>query len=255
MARSPCKDLQEDLYSYLQTEIDPYDFTIYLEDFAREHDLDDVTNETQFDELSARNQKTFVKWLKTTDKAADWLRQDPIYAPAYLLLHSKLVMPDGSWLIHFTNAMFEGFKYGTTLDGLALSSHKARKEAVDCARNLTGDRTLYDAVFGFAFDAGMRNVLFNSTKYGRNAVLFQTDCGVEAYHDGDNEDQVIFPLCSEYNLILLTDVREGLVVETEDGELVTFPSIAKVIEYVEKREGKQALGLSGISPRIKRVNL
>lgn len=244
-----CQQIQDELYQYLSTEIDPFDFEDYLAEYAEGWGLDAET----VADLDPQQLKEFTKWLKSAGKDVQFVMADPIYSPAYLTLKAERKLPPGSWLIHFTNKRIEKFRYGTTIEGMHLSVFKKNKAEANCKRNLSDEIGLYEVVFGFAFDADTRNVLSYADKYGSNAVLFQCDCAVSAYHYGDEERQVIFPLCSEYNLIMVHDVAGGLTVETEEGDDVHFPTVDAVINYVENREGRPIMGLAGVPPRIRRV--
>lgn len=101
----------------------------------------------------------------------------------------RLVKP--TWLVHFTDdpseIASEGFKYGwENTEGLGLTTHftdEARKRGPG---------------FNFAFTLGSRDARIASgsryddgPKYGTHAVVFWAG-GVEAFHYGDEESQVIF---------------------------------------------------------------
>jgi hypothetical protein len=235
------KNVQNWLFDYLDTEIDPYDFGSYLQEWAKESRVR-LPEETYYEDLKPAQQKKFEKWLVDNEKGVDWVSTGDIYAPAYLYFNEVSKLPVGTWCVHFTNeGAFDVFEQGTTLDGLALSSHKQNKDTVDCKKNLSDEIGSAECVFGFAFTADQRNVLNLGQKYGRNAVLFQIDGGVRAWHVGDEEYQVIFPLCSEYNVIPLVGPEPGDIrIETEGGEEMTFQALQEVIDYVSKKEAVQA---------------
>jgi hypothetical protein len=97
----------------------------------------------------------------------------------------KYRLPRQTWLIHFSNQARQirekGFTHGVfEVDRLALTTwlHENEKK--------------YGG-YNFAFVAGGRDSLKvgRSSKYGNNAVMFQSS-GVEIYHYGDEENQVIF---------------------------------------------------------------
>ncbi len=231
--------IQDWFYGYLKTEVDPYDFGSYLMDWAEDENISGIDEETGPSDLKPAKLKKFEKWLKDTERGIHWLASGDIYAPAYLYFNEVSKMPEGSWGIHFTRAeSFDVFDRGTVLDGLALSTHKNKKDVVDCSRNISEGIGPAEIVFGFAFPALDRNVLhMGLNKYGRNAVLFQTDGAVRAWHVGDEEYQMIFPLCSEYNVIPLVGPRPGAIqVETEGGEVATFEGLEDVIAYVDRGE-------------------
>lgn len=249
MKKPPLKlvqNIQNWLFDYLTPEggLDPYDFMHYIEEWAefarqkRDGSKRIIDNETSAGDLSEIQLAKFKKWLLENRKGEDWVASGDIMTPAYLYFNEVKKLPTGTWCIHFTNAdAFDVFEKGTTLDGLALSTWKREKDAVDCEKNLTNDIGSAECVFGFAFTADERNVIAKGQKYGKNAALFQVDGGVRAWHIGDEEYQVIFPLCSEYNVIpLLEPHRDRIVIETEGGEEAVFGSIEDVIRYVESQE-------------------
>lgn len=237
------------LADYLDIDIDPYDFRHELLEWAEESRVKKdgsgrkVDDETGAEDLSEKQLASLKKWLIDNHKGEDWVATGAIDVPAYLYFMKPIErLPVGTWCVHFTNAdAFDVFDRGTTLEGLALSTHKREKDDVDCEKNLTEDIGSFEVVYGFAFLAKDRDVLYRGQKYGRNAVLFQTDAAVRAYHIGDEEDQVIFPLCSEYNVIPMYDPRQGEIsIATEDGGEVTFKTLQEVIDYVSRKESVQA---------------
>lgn len=235
---------QDWLGDYLDIDLDPYDFQHELTTWAKiakvKKDIDGrkITEETSAGELTEKQREAFKQWLLGNNKGEDWVATGEINVPAYLYFGEVKKLPLGTWCIHFTNAdAFDVFEKGTTLEGLALSTHKREKDDVDCEKNLTDEIGSAEVVYGFAFQASDRDVLSRGQKYGRNAVLFQTDAGVRAWHIGDEEYQVIFPLCSEYNVIPMFGPEPGDIrIETESGGEKTFESLEEVIDYVDGRE-------------------
>ena len=185
--------------------------------------------------------KRFKEWLAKHDKGQQWVSEDPYGAPAYLTLTWPKLLPAKTWLIHFTNeAPFDAFDRGATLDGLALSTWRKEKIKADCRKNLTDELGSFDYVYGFAMTAYWKgfNLHSYSSKYGKNAVLFQCDVALEATHFGDEEKQVIFPICSEYNMVPLWNVRDGLRIRFEDSDDdgLEFDTLQNLIDYIEKEE-------------------
>jgi hypothetical protein len=229
------------LADYLDIDLDPYDFMHELRTWAKaakvkkDGDGRAIDDETSPHELSDKQREAFKAWLISNHKGEDWVGTGAIDVPAYLYFSEVRRLPVGTWCIHFTpSEAFDVFEQGTTIEGLALSSHKREKDPVDREKNLTEDIGSAEIVYGFAFEASMRNVLSVGRKYGSNAVLFQTDAGVRAWHIGDEEYQVIFPLTSEYNVIPLYDPRPGeITVQTDSGDAVTFKTLEEVIAYAE----------------------
>lgn len=241
--------VQSWLFDYLDTEIDPYDFYDYIPEWMESVGIKWKSQDRPMaEDLKPTQRKKFRQWLIDEEKGIEWVSTGDIYAPAYLYFDEVKKLPVGTWCIHFTKAEpFDAFEQGTTLEGLALSTHKSEKDTVDCSENLSEDLGIAETVFGFAFEAqaaqvaGMRlDVMsYGLSRYGDNAVLFQTDGGIRAWHVGDEEYQVIFPLCSEYNIIpMLNPDPIEIRIETEGGEEAVFDSLANVIAYVETSEKK-----------------
>ena len=119
----------------------------------------------------------------------DYARSDYYNAPAFVFFSQPRIIKN-EWLVHFSDNAYhiakEGFTYGTQeLDRLAYSG--------------AGD---IESKFGEGYDFAYRadsatdvlvtpNKNWNTPKYGSEFVLFRAS-GVEAFHDGDQERQVIF---------------------------------------------------------------
>lgn len=168
------------------------------------------------------------------------------------------------WCLHLTKASpFTSFDRGVSpsVGNFALS-RKQRPVVAECPSNLT--RNWFDAVYGFAFPITTRGEVITwqlpgrlvrglfevdemfdsnfSTKVGKygggtgatNAVLFKTDDAVLTHHKTDDEAQVIFPICSEYSAIALTNLQGsgyGDVITPEG--LKPFRSLLEVIRAVD----------------------
>lgn len=225
------KELQDWLYIDLTPEggLDPYHFSHYLEEWAALEEID-LGDEPEVYKLTPEQLEGFKDWLIETEKGIEFARQMPYESPAYLTLQYAKKLPSGTWCIHFTPSdPFEAFDRGTTIDGLHLSSWTEKKTFVDCKKQLSDNIGSGEVVYGFAFLADKVNVLEQSHSYGDNAVLFQTDGGVLAYHVGDEENQVIFPLCSEYNAIPLYNPKPGEIVVYEGGKELRYERLQDLI--------------------------
>lgn len=113
-------------------------------------------------------------------KFIDFFQQDVSYIewPSWIVMSSPRIVKN-EWCIHFgedsDSIAREGFTHGTDdLEKLGYTRRDASK------MNLPG--------YNFAYPAYYNRI---NTDYGSEAVLFQTS-GVEIYHDGDCEHQVIF---------------------------------------------------------------
>lgn len=186
-------------------------------------------------DLPASVQEDLKKWVKANRVSERLVERDPAFAPAYLHFSNVKLQPRGSWLIHFTNqGPFDGFTSGATMDRLALSTWWKEKSKARCPENLSDGLGDLDYVYGFAFDIGRREALSGARKYGKNAVLFRSDAGVEAWHHGDEEWQVIFPCCSEYDVIPIYGAGGSfyLQMKNSDREL-EFDSIGDLIRNID----------------------
>jgi acyl carrier protein len=232
---------QKYLYEYLKIEIDPYDMPHkFLEEWAEEVGVK-IDDDDFADVLTPNQLKAYEAWLVENEKGIELVTQDPADAPAYLTIQSPKIMPRGTWAIHFTGSEpFKAFQQGATIPRLALSTWWKEKERARCPENITDQLGTYEYVYIFAFDAIKRDVIWHGAKYGRNAVLFQTDGAVEARHIGDEEDQLIIPACSEYNMIQIRGIGEGISCgfDDSDEEGLSFDTIKDLISYVEQAEAR-----------------
>jgi len=233
---------QKYLYAHLKIKIDPYDMPhLFLEQWGAEVNVT-IESDAYVDSLTPAQLKAYEEWLIEHDKGIELVQDDPAGAPAYLILMWPEMMPKGTWAIHFTNeAPFDAFAQGATIPRLALSTWWKKKEQARCPENLTDELGDYEYVYIFAFDALDRAVVSRGSKYGKHAVLFQTDAAVKAYHSGDEENQLIIPACSEYNVIPLS-LNEGEITcafkSSRGGEGLTFDTIKDLIDYIEQAEAR-----------------
>lgn len=226
------RQLGEDLELYLNTEIDPYDFARLSPRWDKKHSEEDV------EDLSEKELKEFSHWLLHAGRNEVYreMEADPVEAPAYLYFEDAKMVPEGTWLVHFSSAQFSRFDRGSELHGLHLSTHKKQKDQANCRRL---PETPWEAVWGFALLASRAswNQVREMTKhYGRNVMLFQSPGAVEAYHVGDSQRQVIFPICFETDAIPMAFDGERFWAEDDAGNDVEFENLDAAIEEVE-REG------------------
>lgn len=184
-----------DLAAYLNiSEPDPYDFLYLFDDWAEK-----VGYNGELEDLPEDAMREFREYMDEGIQEA--YRWDPTTMPAYLWFDNAKVLPAGTWLVHFTSKYFTDFRYGTTLEGLHLSTHDSRKSQAECERNLEEDAALFEIVWSFALDAfGSHDWHATARSYGSEVLIFRTDCAVKAWHNSDNQWQVIFPACSEYDV-------------------------------------------------------
>jgi hypothetical protein len=230
------------LAQYLNIDVDPYDFGYMLEEFVagKAHDEDtdprprhmrkpsrpahpELAGIEGVEELTDEQRAEFTRYVTT--QVPYLMSSDPLGVPAYLYFEKARTLPPGTWLVHFSRDSFLSFKKGATLETLALSTHTDAKTLKSCEANLDPDAGIFETVWGFALEAdGLSHRTLRGMKhYGEQVMLFQTDCAVSAWHTTDNFEQVIFPLCSEYN------VHRG----SYDGHVLSFESTEDDGEYKE----------------------
>ena len=210
------------LNRYLKEGFDPNDYEFelktYLENQGQEFDEDleyyDIAQEW-LGKASKEDLEKFKKWVQNRPPS------DMTDSPAYeAMSYNSFVKP--TWLVHFTDDPYsiarEGFKYGhEDTHGLALTTwytNEARKR---------------HAGYNFAFKVGSRDarICARQNKYGKHAVVFW-GAGVEAYHSGDEEDQIIiwgpsvntnliFPVLNEEGSWVVNDWRnDKLLIKDDD---------------------------------------
>ena len=131
------------------------------------------------------------------------------------------------WLVHMTSSSNipglykEGFSYGVDIDNLAYTP------------GIGTTKYKYGAGYDFAFEADDASVAENS-QYGDCAVLFQAS-GIQIYHWGDQQYQVIFYGPSARNLIFLfqDDETKMWYVDSEitGRRLVEFETLEFLVKW------------------------
>lgn len=254
---TPRELAQRQLIDYLNQDVDPYDFQYLMSDWnpTRADELDN-----QVDLLAEEELAQFTKWLRSPEGQKQLNRELTADSPSYLFFSNARAVPKGHWLMHFTRETpFNSFKYGAFGHELGLTTHfrDRKRNVAKCPENAWGDLGLFETVYGFAFDVTNLQRLqrhIGPHKYGLNAVLFQHNHAVVAHHYGDAEDQVIFPLCGEYNAVPIYNVEpQGLggTVSTDDGErqFDSWQDIAKWAAPAKRRKIKRLAGLAQPSSR------
>ncbi len=252
---------QKHLVDYLNLKVDPYDFQFAIRDWVRDvsEDIDteetDIVDDAQIDDLTEGQLKRFTVWLEK-QHSERWVEELGPHAPSYLFFDYAKALPVKTWCVHLTNASpFTTFEYGTLMWELGLTRHftdeKRRANKAEC--DVAPDER--QQLYGFAFKADDRKWRWGggTRKYGKNAVFFQHDSAVLAYHGGDDEEQVIFDICGAYNAVPVLDISAingGGTVVTDEGEL-ELGSWEEIIAWAEKPKSrrKKALGSLIQAPR------
>lgn len=165
-----------------------YNAPYAIEDFIEKHqEIDEFEDALEKYDEDDWYDEDVVDWFVNIlsqygllDDFIDFFQQDVSYIewPSWIVMSSPRIVKN-EWCIHFgedsDSIAREGFTHGTDdLEKLGYTRRDASK------MNLPG--------YNFAYPAYYNRI---NTDYGSEAVLFQTS-GVEIYHDGDCEHQVIF---------------------------------------------------------------
>jgi hypothetical protein len=192
------------------------------------------------EDLTPEQLREYAKWLRKTGIELE-IRDDPFSVPPAYFFIAPRRLPEGTWLTHHTDMDFERFSQGALMEGLHLSTwRKSKPVARKGEGNLDDEISLYERVFAFAYepsddpsiarDGSPRQV--SRHKYGQKLMLFQTDAAVSAWHPGDDEQQAIFPVGSEYNVHRIYPEHDHWEVEIGD-EMREFRTIDEVIAAIE----------------------
>lgn len=233
-------DLAVELRDYLNQVPQPEDFPYLIRDWSGdEEDYRDL------DELDDEERAAFAKWLAKNDDAMRLeLLEIPHEVPAYVFFRDAKTLGENAWCVHFTNAKaFDAFDRGANLKTLALSTHYP-PETAHCNINLDDEIPIEERVYAFAYpakDVSTPEGAARGRRYGRNAVLFQTDAAVSAFHITDRERQALFPVCSERHLHAIRFEAARVVLLGRDGQDVrAFPTLPVLIKYLNAQQRKAA---------------
>lgn len=226
--KNPYSDRLIDLRNYINSGIDPHDFAYLFEDFLEEQGLEGEAE--GFDPDEPYNFLNSEAFLAFEDDFRSWLEDGPAYrdistdSPAYLTMSRAKLVPRQTWLVHFSDDADDiarnGFLYG-------------HEDARTLALTTWFRNRKMGPGWNFSLRAGGRDAqsVFRKGKYGKNAVLFRS-AGVEVYHSGDEETQVILWGPNAHDFILLTRDGDDVVIEDEvTGRELRRGSFEKVVEW------------------------
>ena len=226
------------LAHYLKNGTDVYDYRHRFGDFLEDEGWEDDSElhpwYVRVVEDGEDASEACDEWLESVGESGKvafrhWLENhggEAAYdSPAYeTMSYVKYGRP--GWLVHFTDDAWaiadKGFMYGhPDLEGLHLTTWKRERKG--------------QAGYDFAFEASGRDIRRVGDKYGSQMVLFWSS-GVEAYHSGDEEHQVVFWGSSvRTDMIFPAVERDGMwMVEGRGGRLLySDESVQKVIGWME----------------------
>ena len=154
-----------------------------------------LPNARTAEDLQEEDPELFYKLPKTAqEECAKWCiddirNNDPANAPTWvhMSLQKKQLLPRSTWLVHFTDnpsdIADQGFTIGMDqMDRLGLTTW---------IKNDSFDKKSGGYNFAFRALSQYANNAAYEKKYGADAVIFQNS-GVEAYHYGDEENQIMF---------------------------------------------------------------
>ncbi len=249
-------ELQEELVLSLSggDKIDPYDFSNYWEQWAEQHDLEGSDFHDEIEKPKVR--RAFTKWLTEKNVLGHWMLHDQYSVPARYWFSRVRPVPAGTWLVHHTHtANVTRFDRGEHVDQLANTRGIfGGTPAKASGKNLDDSVGAYERIYAFAFqpeddpcigrDGGYRCGP-GSSAYGPHLVVFQCDAAVEAYHQGNEATETMFPVGSEYNVTSVTADRGRWFVELADTSLLAFDTFDELTGWIEATAGAAAIARTG----------
>ena len=167
----------------------------------------------------------FVQFMK--DREGYLMQNDPADCPSFMHMSFEKMLPNG-WLIHKTDD-----PDGICAKGFTIGMHDLSRLGLTTYYKESGKMGGYN----FAFTAA--DARHAEGKYGRHAVIFQA-AGVEVYHYGDSERQVIFKGSDAHNLIpVYESYGEWVLSEGENDEPVfQAGSLQEVVAWIQTNYSK-----------------
>jgi len=202
--------------------LDPYDFQEYLGEYFDDVGQPEGEVPEYPEDMTEEQLADFREWLEKNRMGERRVSDDPVLAPSYLHLDYEKVVPPTTWLVHFSDAAgdiaTEGFQSGTPdIQNLGLTT-MLKKQGPGWN-------------FAFVADSKEAKSAAASGKYGKHAVLFLS-AGVQAYHWGDEESQVIFWGPGAKNSVPIYRREEGWTVESGDGRELFKGDFEDVVNWV-----------------------
>ncbi len=175
------------LRDYLKRGFDPYDFADHLTGFYA-FERDDVPDwvdsdepwNSDFSRMSAADAKDFERYVINQDVNE--------LSPSTAFFTFKKIVPRTTWLVHFSDNVDKILK-----DGLICGHEEAQSLGLTTQfKNAKHCRPGWN--FAFEYNSRYAEIAARGRhghgKYGDDFVMFQS-AGVKAWHNGDEEDQVI----------------------------------------------------------------
>ena len=207
---SSCEKARDLAYSCCYY-IDEYIKSIYY----RYSEFENLLDDDKFNYVDEEKIETFCKLLEENNLCDHFISimQDIVNRiglynelPSWCYMDFNRIVKN-EWCIHFTKDARNIVKYGFT----------GGTEDIDHLAYTDAGQEKPSAGYNFAFLINDRNVDYN--EYGDEAVIFRTS-GVEIYHYGDNENQVIFWGPNVKNFIPIHQENGDWVVYGENGQVL-----------------------------------
>lgn len=213
-------------------EIDPYHWSWLIPTWSAEMDID-VGDEEGFESLEKAHQNGFKMWLQAQYDTGRLFNHGPEFDQANHYYSGGRVISANEWLIHFTpkaedafDIASKGFKIGVTDRNLHISANADKFE-----------REVGEFAFAFRISGNDYERAARQKKYGMNAVVFQTESGVESYHVTDDENQVIFDKDKTRNRVPVyynQSDGEWFIEDKRSGRELFQGEIREIVEWVKK---------------------
>lgn len=252
-------------------EIDVYEFwSQYAEDWiyhdsdveeefeewaAQAHPDEDISNLVQDYEpphdLPENLLKSFQDYVREY-AIQDVLQNDPAQAPtwAHMDLNQNKLLKRQTWLLHFSDNADD-----IARDGFTVGMDQMDRLGLTTYFNNEGNDKSYGG-YNFAFKANDPRGYLGGEKYGSHLVMFQNS-GVEAWHHGDEENQVMFKGedVDPRGIILIENDYGDWVVRPhplsryqsprDEEELVRFDNLEKVVKWVIQNVDQYRKAITG----------
>lgn len=216
------------LRDYLKQGFNPYDFSDHLTGFfafERGGDDPDWFNpdepwESDFSQMSKKDLKDFEEYA---------IRQDvDEMSPSTAFFDFYKIVPRTTWLVHFSKNIDKILKNGL------ICGHEDMQTLGLTTRfsNVKNCRPGWN--FGFEWDSKYANAAVRDRKYGDDFVMFQS-AGVKAWHNGDEEDQIIFWGASIKNIVPVFKNSSGdfeVTLNTDSNKILVSGDFEKVTEWI-----------------------
>lgn len=184
----PAGKIHRDLERYLSQTLNPDDYPNLLAEYFRAIGRQPPRS---FDPQRPADFIGTRSYSQIRDSFACWvvmnvmLDKETESSPSYLSLHQPVRLPQGTWMIHFSDNADE-----ISREGFLFGHPRYRGLAYTCFKE---DGRFSEPGFNYAFRAEDKFIDYPqwSEGFGGLAVMFRSS-GVRAYHSGDGAHEVIF---------------------------------------------------------------